>query len=105
MTRCHVEKRIRTEAGAIDDYTCLFYDLDVAATPERGCELHEGRWFSGPLTFVVWNVDEERFKCRVADERPGSDGIFDYNHDFLVQNALHEGWHLCTSAGAAILER
>ncbi|MFA7096486.1 MAG: hypothetical protein WC383_08405 [Gammaproteobacteria bacterium] len=99
MSNCRVEKRVWKDRGKQSDYTCLYYELDVGAPPQRGAQLRHGRWFSGPLTFVIWNVDDRQFKCRVADEVPGADHDYDYSHDFLVQNALHEGWKICESWG------
>lgn len=95
MTLCRVEKRIWRDADRASDYTCLFYELDVGDAPERGSELHEGRWFSGPLTQVLWNVDDGFFHCRVDDELPCADCTFDYDHGFLVDNAVQEGWRIC----------
>lgn len=99
MSNCRVEKRVWRDAGKASDYTCLYYELDVDGAPERGVQLHEGRWFSGPLTFVIWSTDDAQFKCRVVDETPCTDGVYDYSHDFLVENALLEGWKTCESWG------
>lgn len=99
MSNCRVEKRVWKDPHKASDYTCLYYELDVEATPERGQQLHEGHWFSGPLASVIWNVDDAQFKCRVEDEVPYSDRDYEYTHDFLVQNALHEGWKTCDAMG------
>ena len=96
MYRCRVEKRIYSAPAA---FTRLCYELDLAQAPELGRELSDGRWFSGPLIFVVWNVDEACFNCRVQDESPVSDVVYDYSHDWLVQNYLHEGWRQCPELG------
>jgi hypothetical protein len=93
--KCRIEKRIWHDADKSADYTCLFYQLDVSDTPQRGAQLRDARWFSGALTFVVWNPAEEQFNCRVADEAPCSDGCDEYPYEFLVDNALQEGWRAC----------
>jgi len=92
---CRVEKQVFRTPEAGGEATCLCYELDVRAAPAVGGELHEGRWFSGRLTFVIWNVDLERFDCRVEDEVPAADLVYDYSHDWLVENGLAEGWHRC----------
>ncbi len=92
MYLCHVEKLVWRQAGQRGGYTPVGFDLEVAEPPRPGGELHLGRWFSGPLTFVVWDLDAERFECRVADEEPHTDLGEHFDHDFLLQNALWEGW-------------
>lgn len=92
MYKCHVEKRVWWDGDQSSDFTPFYYDLDVAQKPELGHQLRDGRWFSGPLTFVVWNVDDECFHCRVVDEKPSADMTYEYSHEFLVENALQEGW-------------
>lgn len=92
MYRCEVELRVWRSAGASSGHTLLRHVLEVAESPKVGLELHEGRWFSGTLTRVVWNVDKECFHCRVADELPLQDRDYDYSHDWLVANFLQQGW-------------
>ncbi len=99
MSRCRVEKRIWKDRLKSSDYTCLCYELEVADTPARGSELHEGRWFSGPVSSVIWNVDEACFHCRVEDEAPSIDRDYEYTHEFLVENAVSEGWRPCAPRG------
>ncbi|SCZ64192.1 hypothetical protein [Thiohalomonas denitrificans] len=95
MNRCHVEKRVWHDPEKLTDYTCLYYQLEVTEAPELGEELIERRWYSGPLTFVVWNPEDESFKCRVDDETPCTDATYDYSPEFLVENALQQGWRIC----------
>lgn len=95
MTHCRVEKRIWRDRDEKVDFTCVYYELDVGDAPARGTELADGRWFSGPLTAVIWNSDAERFNCRVEDEEPCFDRDYDYSHEFLLENALMQGWQLC----------
>lgn len=103
MNRCRVEKRVWRDAQRVTDYTCLYYELRVGDTPQRGQELVQGRWFSGPLTMVVWNRDDRQFKCRVDDEVPCFDATYDYSHDFLVENALEQGWRICAPADLSVI--
>lgn len=102
MEKCRVEKRIYHDVEKQSEYTSLFYELDVDRKPERGEELSDGRWYSGRLNFVVWNVEQDRFDCRVEDEVPRADESYDYPHDFLVANAVHEGWSVSADP---VLER
>ncbi len=95
MSRCRVEKRIWQHPTRNSDYTCLYYELEVSDAPERGRELRDGRWFSGPLSSIVWSAVDEQFKCRVPDEVPLASPEEEYSHDFLVENALQEGWQIC----------
>lgn len=99
MSRCRVEKRVWRDPYKSSDYTCLYYELDVDDEPRRGCELNEGRWFSGPVSFVIWDTDRERFSCRVEDEVPCADADFEYTYEFLVENAIAEGWRISDVPG------
>jgi hypothetical protein len=73
-------------------YTRLYFDLDVESAPKVGHEINEGRWFSGPLNFVIWDLDDERFICRVEDEFPVYERDYDYSYEWLVENFLLQGW-------------
>ena len=92
MSRCRVEKRVWRDPYEGSDCTCLYYELEVEEAPVRGNGLNEGRWFFGPVSFVIWDIDRERFNCRVEDEVPCADGDFVYTYEFLVENAIAEGW-------------
>ena len=92
MYRCHVEKRIWQDVLKTSTYTLVYHDLEMAEAPEIGDQLNDSRWYSGPLTHVVWNVDDEVFNCRVDDEAPSIDADYEYGYEFIVENALMEGW-------------
>ncbi len=96
MYKCHIEKRILRNVTNKNDYTSLQYKLEVAAAPKRGHVLQDGQWYSGPLTKVIWALDEECFHCRVEDEFPFSQGREHYSHDWIVETYQKEGWLLCT---------
>ncbi len=103
MSRCRVEKRVWHDPDKVTDYTCLYYELDVVDAPERGAELTDRPWYSGPLTLVVWSMDDESFKCRVDDEVPCTDHTYEYSHEFLVANALQQGWRICERSELEVL--
>ena len=94
MYKCRIEKRIRRNLTNKNDYSCLFYELEVAAAPQRGHVLQDGQWYSGPLTNVIWAFDDECFHCRVEDEFPFSQGRENYSHDWIVETYQKEGWLL-----------
>ena len=100
MSRCRVEKRVWRDPFKTSDFTCLYYELEVDETPRRGHELNEGRWYSGPVNFVIWDLDAEQFNCRVDDEVPCADQDFEYSYEFLVENAVAEGWKVSAVWGA-----
>ena len=93
MYTCRIEKRVWREPDHSSDCTVLFYELENETPPKVGMEVNEGRWYSGPLTFVIWNVDDERFLCRAEDEYPVSDRDYDYSYEWIVENFLLQGWH------------
>jgi len=93
MYQCHVEKRIWRSPDKAVGFTRLYFNLEVTEAPKIGFELNEGRWFSGPLNFVIWDVDDECFVCRTADEYPVHDRDYDYSYEWLVENFLLQGWH------------
>lgn len=96
MYQCRVEKRILKSMTNRSEYTVLNYELKLAAAPERGQILKDGRWYSGPLTSVIWAIDEQCFRCRVEDEFPFVQGYEHYSHDWIVETLQLEGWSLCT---------
>jgi len=93
MYQCHVEKRVWRDPEQTSGYTRLYFNLEVDEVPKVGIELQHGRWFSGQLSFVIWDVDEERFVCRVGDEYPVQDRDYDYSYEWIVENFLLQGWH------------
>jgi hypothetical protein len=93
MYPCRVEKRIWREPDRSSGYTRLFFNLEVEERPNVGIELQDGRWFSGPLNFVIWDLDNERFICKVEDEFPVFDRDYDYSYEWIVENYLLQGWH------------
>lgn len=93
MYQCHVEKRIWREPDRSSGFTRLYVNLEVDAAPKVGLELNTGRWFSGPVHFVIWDVDHGRFVCRVEDEYPFHDSDYDYSYEWIVENYLMLGWH------------
>jgi len=95
MFKCIVEKHILNDDISSDHFTALCYEVPVSRAPEIGHELHHHRWFSGPLTKVIWDIDEQCFYARVADERPYIQGGTDFNHEWIIQNYLHQGWFVC----------
>jgi hypothetical protein len=95
MYKCRVEKRVLRNATNHSDYTALHYDLEVVIAPECGHVLQDHQWYSGPLTKVIWAVDDECFHCRVEDDYPFSQGREHYSHDWIVENYQKEGWLLC----------
>ncbi|WP_455206929.1 hypothetical protein [Kaarinaea lacus] len=92
MYKCRVEKRIRHHATNPSDYTSLRYELDVEIAPERGHVLKDGKWYSGPITNVIWSIHDGCFHCRVKDELPFIQDNEDYSHDWLVETYQQEGW-------------
>jgi len=94
MYKCRVEKRILHDVINKNDYTALQYELVVEVAPERGYVLQDGQWYSGPLTSVIWALDDECFHCRVEDEFPFVQGREHYSHDWLVATYQNDGWLL-----------
>ena len=94
MYKCRVEKRILHDIKNKNDYTSLQYELEMELAPERGHVLQDGQWYSGPLTNVIWSVDDECFHCRVEDEFPFAQGHESYSHDWLVETYQNDGWLL-----------
>lgn len=98
MYKCIVEKHILDDDISRNTYTALCYEVDVAQAPEIGDELRDERWFSGPLVKVIWDIGVNCFYARVADERPYIQGSIDFNHDWMVQNYLQQGWIVCSQS-------
>lgn len=94
MYKCRVEKRVRHNVSNKNDYTALHYELELEATPQPGEILQDGAWYSGPLTSVIWAIDEVCFHCRVEDEFPFSQGYESYSHDWIVNTYQQDGWSL-----------
>lgn len=93
MYQCHVEKRVWRNTDHSHGCTRLFFDLEVEAAPEVGYELNVDRWFSGPLGFVTWDNEKQRFVCSVSDEYPSRDRDYTYSYEWIVENYLLQGWH------------
>ena len=94
MYKCRVEKRIRHNPTNKNDYTALHYEMELEAAPQTGQVLKDGQWYSGPLTTVIWAIDEACFHCRVEDEIPFSQGYETYSHDWIVTAYQRDGWSL-----------
>ncbi len=94
MYKCRVEKRVCQNVTDINDYTALHYELEWEAVPQLGEVLKDGQWYSGPLTNVIWAIDEDRFHCRVGNEFPFNQGHETYSHEWLVSAYQQEGWSL-----------
>ena len=94
MYKCRVEKRVCQNGTDINDYTALHYELELEAAPQAGEVLKEGQWYSGPLTNVIWAIDEDCFHCRVGDEFPFSQGHEIYSHEWIVSIYQQDGWSL-----------
>lgn len=92
MYPCRVEKRVWREPDRSSGYTRLLFHTEVESAPVVGLELQDGRWRSGPVNFVIWDLVNERFVCRVEDEFPGFDLDNDYSHEWTVENFLLQGW-------------
>lgn len=95
LYQCRVEKRILNDSRDNSAYTALCYELELSDAPIVGRELRENRWFSGPLTHVVWDTEEDRFHVRVADEQPFIQGAEEFDHDWMVLHFRQQGWVLC----------
>lgn len=95
MYKCRVEKRILHSAINKNQYTSLQYELKLEVAPERGQVLKDGQWYSGPLTTVIWAIDEDCFHCRVVDEFPFLQGHENYSHEWIVETYQRDGWSLC----------
>jgi hypothetical protein len=96
MFKCIVEKHILNDDVSKHTFTALCYEVDVAQAPKIGDELQHERWFSGPLVKVIWDMDDQCFYARVADERPFIQGATDFNHDWMIQNYQQQGWVVCS---------
>ena len=94
MYACRVEKRVWYTPERNSGYSRLSFNLEVESAPKVGLELYEGPWYSGPVKFVVWDVDNERFVCRAEDEFPVYDQGYDFSYDWIMQNYLMQGWQL-----------
>lgn len=94
MYKCRVEKRILHSAINKNQYTSLQYELKIEVAPERGQVLKDGQWYSGPLTTVIWAIDEDCFHCRVEDEFPFLQGHENYSHEWIVETYQRDGWSL-----------
>lgn len=105
MYKCCIEKRILRKATNKSAYTALLYELEVKTAPERGHVLQDGQWYSGPLTNVIWALDDECFHCRVEDEIPFAQGHEDYSHDWLVETYQKDGWLLWTNRVVRVDEK
>lgn len=92
MYKCRVEKRVRHNASNKNAYTALHYELELETAPQPGEILKDGEWYSGPLTTVIWAIDEDRFHCRVEDEFPYTQGHETYSHEWIVQTYQLDGW-------------
>jgi hypothetical protein len=92
MYPCRVEKRVWHEPDRSSGYTRLFFHTEVESAPTIGLELEDGHWFSGPLNFVIWDLDNECFVCRVEDEFPVFEQDYKYTHGWIVDNYLLQGW-------------
>lgn len=92
MYPCRVEKRVWRTPERDSGYSRLVFNLEVESTPKVGLELNEGCWFSGPVTLVLWDEDNERFVCRAEDEFPVYDQGYDFSYDWIMQNYQLQGW-------------
>jgi len=92
MYKCLIEKRILHKISNKNDYTLLQYELEVDVVPESSHLLKDGQWYSGPLTSVIWAIDDECVHCRVEDEFPFMQGYEDYSHDSIVNTYQQQGW-------------
>lgn len=94
--KCIVEKHILADDVSQHSFTAICHEVEVMRAPVIGEELQDQRWFSGPLTKVIWDVDKQCFYARVADERPYIEGDTDFHHDWMIQNYLQQGWTVCS---------
>ena len=94
MYKCQIEKRVRQNITNKNDYTALLYELELETAPQPGQILKDGQWYSGPLTTVIWAIDDECFHCRVEDDFPFTQGHETYSHDWIVQTYQQDGWWL-----------
>ena len=92
MYPCRVEKRIWREPDHDSDVTRLIYDLEVDEAPVVGYELNEGRWYSGPISFVIWDEDDECFVCKTEDEYPVEERDCEFSYEWIIDNYLMQGW-------------
>lgn len=92
MYSCRVEKLVWRTPERTSGYNRLIFNLEVESPPKVGLELNEGCWFSGPVKFVIWDVDNERFVCKADDEFPVYDRDGDFSYEWLLENYLMQGW-------------
>lgn len=94
MYKCQIEKRVYQNITNKNDYTALYYELELETAPQPGQVLKDGQWYSGTLTTVIWAIDDECFDCRVEDEFPFTQGHETCSHDWIVQTYQQDGWSI-----------
>lgn len=72
----------------------LHREEDLPFAPTLGVEIYWGLDMPQALVRVRWEISENRFVCNMKDEFPHEIGVDEYDFDWLVTNAVQDGWTL-----------
>ena len=79
-----------------DERTCLTRQIELPFTPYIGLnivgEFGGGYFNSGEILTVTWDNDNQCFECILKSEFPTRSWNYDYDHDYLLENAIRSGW-------------
>ena len=78
------------------EYIRMGHALKIPFAPYPGIRItnqtEKGSFNSGEIIEVTWQAKDSTFICLVEDEAPFSDGHQSYEFDWLVDEALKDGW-------------
>ena len=73
MFRCEISKAIWNDNKKTDIHEVLVKSVELPFPPYIGLSISAGRFHSGELKSIEWDVDKEVFCVRVGDEIPWED--------------------------------
>lgn len=77
----------------------LYREIELPFPPYIGMEIFSGRWTSGPIERVRWDVNEERFLAEVKTAVPYKTLEYDFTAQWFLDHDTRDGWSKYDDAG------